>query len=502
MSSILILLLIAVVAAIVWYIQNEETKKGNSSDSDQDSDQDPEQDSDQYPEQDSDQDPEQDPEQDPDQDPEQEVPLDTGCQIDSYGQWLYDTSTKKKKRLKKRTNKSRPEEVCPEEYEFEEITNADRCEVEYGYPSSCSKDCGPGVKTRKQEIKKQGIEGLPCELKTKEESCNEGDCVTGECAYTAWAYEECIPKNGVCGYGTKRKTRSVLGEQNVDYKSCRNETSDVDDCRKPCENECTYSNWTYGTCEPLKGTFGPGTKVGTRTVQGTKGTDYGTCAYDLETRRYCDMDVPQLADYTDKFSKKEKAWTSGGVIGKKEGYSSKSMSLKDAQKKCFEDPNCGGFYLRQASDVYKFRTWGEVKESGLDPVSIAYPKKLDHVDTPSDPNANFFVHGTDAEYTQHKDMRGIIDGGGDNNSSKQYWEGATDINNNEGDDTYSEIGWAKRYDGVSIENMKKLCDSFEKCGGILTLPHSRKSYLFNKHGAKHLGSTSAEPGKYITYTKN
>ena len=47
-----------------------------------------------------------------------------------------------------------------------------------------------------------------------------------------------------------------------------------------------------------------------------------------------------------------------------------------------------------------------------------------------------------------------------------------------------------------------ICDSFENCGGIVTLPHTRKSYLINKYGSTVLASTDAAPGMYYTYTKN
>jgi len=147
------------------------------------------------------------------------------------------------------------------------------CEVSEWNEEECSVSCGGGAfKSTRNVITHKVGKGLSCPPLEKTESCNDFpcpvDCVVGE--WSQWS--SCSAE---CGGGVRARSRAVHVEPQHQGEPC-GDTEEAQSCGDDaCDVECVLSEWTeWGECSRA---CGGGTNRREKTeVEAARGT--GTCA--------------------------------------------------------------------------------------------------------------------------------------------------------------------------------------------------------------------------------
>merc|ERR1719188_1433221 len=124
---------------------------------------------------------------------------------------------------------------CPPLY-FTEPCNEDDCPVDcqlgdWGGWSSCSADCGGGVRQRERPVNVEPMNGgEACEQTSDTQSCHIGSCDV-DCVLSDWSDWSACSK--ACGGGTQQRTKSIVtpaqgmgncweadSKERVNYKAC------------------------------------------------------------------------------------------------------------------------------------------------------------------------------------------------------------------------------------------------------------------------------------------
>lgn len=131
----------------------------------------------------------------------------------------------------------------------ENIHNKIDCKVsDWSDFSSCSAECGGGIKTRKRTILSGPLNGgAECPTLIETTSCNTDKCPI-DCQVSDWTiFSECTQK---CGGGTKTRSR-IISEQPLNGgKECPDIISETINCNThTCPIDCVVSEWTeYTKC--------------------------------------------------------------------------------------------------------------------------------------------------------------------------------------------------------------------------------------------------------------
>jgi len=144
--------------------------------------------------------------------------------------------------------------ACPPLYE-REVCNEDDCPVDcrlgdWGGWSSCSADCGGGVKQRARPVLKDSANGgNACEQSSDTQSCDIESCDV-PCVLSDWSEWSLCSK--ACGGGTQSRTKSILtpesgtGECWEEHASARLNHKPCD--HQPCADVLVGTDRTLLTC--------------------------------------------------------------------------------------------------------------------------------------------------------------------------------------------------------------------------------------------------------------
>merc|ERR1719251_831373 len=136
------------------------------------------------------------------------------------------------------------------------------CAVSDWSDEECSVTCGGGTMQRTRSIitQPQGG-GVPCPPLTAQVSCNEQTCPV-DCELNDWeGWSSC---SADCGGGVKERTRSVIIDANHGGEPCE-ETEEEEACNiQDCDEPCVLAEWSaWSSCSKM---CGGGTQRRTRAV--------------------------------------------------------------------------------------------------------------------------------------------------------------------------------------------------------------------------------------------
>jgi len=169
----------------------------------------------------------------------------------------------------------------------------------------CDSKCGPGTQTRSRDIKvANNYGGKGCDTRTESKSCNQKPCPV-DCAVSSWgAYSSCSRN---CGPGTKTRKRSVSQAALFGGKKCSSLTETKSCNNGGCPVHCATSGWgSWGSCSK---TCGGGTQTRTKRVT-TKSANGGKDCPALTDRKSCNTQSCQK-EYSISLSVKAQSKDSG-----------------------------------------------------------------------------------------------------------------------------------------------------------------------------------------------
>lgn len=143
----------------------------------------------------------------------------------------------------------------------------------WGPFSSCSADCGGGLKERTRTVLMPPIgDGAACPSLVDTQPCNTHQC-SSDCVVSTWSsYSQCSED---CGGGVQHRTRTVVTEPENGGDSCPALYEERACNTHACETACQVGEWSdYGECSVE---CGGGTKQRTREVTVPATGDGQTC---------------------------------------------------------------------------------------------------------------------------------------------------------------------------------------------------------------------------------
>jgi Spondin-like TSP1 domain len=222
--------------------------------------------------------------------------LQIDCQVSEWSSWSA-CSAKCGPGTKTRTRKvvlppGNDGQACPPLTESADCKDRDcavSCELsDWSDWSKCSKDCGPGTKTRTRVIKTAAAHGgQECSMDALTETvpCQERPCAV-PCKLTEWQdWSECSAE---CGPGVQTRARSIETPALNGGTECETPLAEVKECqKKPCPVKCDMSAWSeWSACSK---DCGPGTQVRSRTVLTPAMHGGEECPSDVQETRACEV---------------------------------------------------------------------------------------------------------------------------------------------------------------------------------------------------------------------
>jgi hypothetical protein len=165
------------------------------------------------------------------------------------------------------------------------------CEVSAWTPQSCSKPCGGGVQSLVRQVIVPDDQGATCPPLTMQQNCNEQSCPI-DCGIGEWSgWTSCSAQ---CGGGIKQRIRHVKTHPQHGGKLCGPESQSMECGTAACDEDCQLGLWSkWSSCSKA---CGGGFQQQTRAVVASA-VGLGSCpAADSETRlRYKRCNVQKCA---------------------------------------------------------------------------------------------------------------------------------------------------------------------------------------------------------------
>jgi len=144
------------------------------------------------------------------------------------------------------------EKIRGELYKLEGVTRfITDCEVSDWSEFECSSTCGGGVRRKSREVIVPPDGGMACPPLSMEEECNMQPCPI-DCVLEAWGgWSSCSAE---CGGGVRERSRNVLVEMQHGGEAC-DETEEEEVCNgQACDADCVLADWSpWSTCNQACG---------------------------------------------------------------------------------------------------------------------------------------------------------------------------------------------------------------------------------------------------------
>lgn len=122
------------------------------------------------------------------------------------------------------------------------------CQVSPWIPEACSAQCdGGGQRLTRRVIAPAGPLGMECPPLEMRQACNESPCPV-DCQVSAWSeWSSC---SGLCGGGSRSRTRVVNVHAQYGGQPCPEENNEMEQCNtESCDADCKLGDWSsFGSC--------------------------------------------------------------------------------------------------------------------------------------------------------------------------------------------------------------------------------------------------------------